>query len=323
MSEKENIREIILIGRGSESNFVADDASVSRQHAQIIDYGVYYTVVDLGSTNGTFVNGRRVTSETTLHAGDVLKVGNVVVPWEQIVQPPQKQKKTKVLLAILIPVIAVLLIGGGVTAGLIYWHGQNNTEVEKEQREEVIKKYAEQMDENKENAKKLDTVKKAKEELEKQKKAINEEKEAAIRAKAEAEREKEQAKKDAEQAKEEAKQAQAEVAKLKQEEKAKEEEQVKKVKAKKAEEEEQEKKVKAKKANEAEELRRTYNTLKDNIGKLDKNDAEKVCKALGMNEAANGAWPKTELLKEAMEAHDAGDSARLNKMMDEVTKCLK
>ena len=128
MSEKENIREIILIGRGSESNFVVDDNSVSRQHAQIVDYGTYYTVVDLGSINGTFVNGRRVASETTLHAGDELKVGNVAVPWEQLVQPPQKQKKAKVLLAILIPVIAVLMIGGGAAIYFVYGRGRANTE---------------------------------------------------------------------------------------------------------------------------------------------------------------------------------------------------
>ena len=150
MSEKENIREIILIGRGAESNFIANDPSVSRQHAQIIDYGTYYTVVDLGSSNGTFVSGRKVASETTLHAGDELRVGNVVVPWEQLVQPPQKSKKTKILLAILIPVIALLLIGGGAAAYFIWWHGKDINEELNQKKQEAVKELAQQINENEE-----------------------------------------------------------------------------------------------------------------------------------------------------------------------------
>jgi pSer/pThr/pTyr-binding forkhead associated (FHA) protein len=49
---------------------------VSRLHCQLSAWNDAIEVKDLGSTNGTFVNGERITS-TTLHPGDVLKVGRV------------------------------------------------------------------------------------------------------------------------------------------------------------------------------------------------------------------------------------------------------
>ncbi len=65
----------LLAGRDEESDIRIDDPSVSRRHARIqpaVD-GCY--VIDLGSTNGTFVNNQRV-SKTQLHNGDSLRIGN-------------------------------------------------------------------------------------------------------------------------------------------------------------------------------------------------------------------------------------------------------
>lgn len=69
-----------VIGRGSQCDVMLRDEIASRQHAQIlrihIDNCAEYYVSDLGSTNGTFLNGARVTSQQLLEDGDKIKVGN-------------------------------------------------------------------------------------------------------------------------------------------------------------------------------------------------------------------------------------------------------
>lgn len=62
------------IGRGSEADVVLDDAGVSRQHAQITLEGGGAVVRDLGSTNGTFVDGER-TKAARLTDGSTITIG--------------------------------------------------------------------------------------------------------------------------------------------------------------------------------------------------------------------------------------------------------
>lgn len=64
------------IGRGSDNTFVFDDDMMSRHHAVIqeMQAGTFY-FIDLGSRNGSSVNGRRVTTPLPLHGGDVLVCG--------------------------------------------------------------------------------------------------------------------------------------------------------------------------------------------------------------------------------------------------------
>ena len=66
----------VTVGRLPECDITVVDANVSRQHAEIHSRGDGFVVVDLGSTNGTRVNGVRV-SERELHDGDELGFGNV------------------------------------------------------------------------------------------------------------------------------------------------------------------------------------------------------------------------------------------------------
>ena len=65
----------LVIGRDEGCNLVLDDSKVSRRHAylQELDGGV--EVGDLGSSNGTFVNGRRIERPVTLAPGDSLRIG--------------------------------------------------------------------------------------------------------------------------------------------------------------------------------------------------------------------------------------------------------
>jgi len=71
-----------VIGRSSECDIVLGDPNVSRRHAEIRRLGRGYSLVDLGSTNGTEVNGQRVT-ETSLMNGDVIGVGTTQITFER------------------------------------------------------------------------------------------------------------------------------------------------------------------------------------------------------------------------------------------------
>lgn len=72
---------VITIGRHPDSNLVLADPNVSRHHAEIRPQGDRYVVVDLGSTNGTRVNGVRVDSQV-LNDGDELTFGNTRMRFE-------------------------------------------------------------------------------------------------------------------------------------------------------------------------------------------------------------------------------------------------
>ena len=64
-----------LIGRGPEVVLSVDSGRVSREHARIDVGAEAVTIEDLGSKNGTFVNGLRITALTTLNDGDEISVG--------------------------------------------------------------------------------------------------------------------------------------------------------------------------------------------------------------------------------------------------------
>jgi hypothetical protein len=70
------------IGRSSDCGIVLADPNVSRRHAEVRRAGEAYIVVDLGSTNGTEVNGQRV-DETSLMHGDVIGVGTTRITFER------------------------------------------------------------------------------------------------------------------------------------------------------------------------------------------------------------------------------------------------
>ncbi|HKP87867.1 MAG TPA: GGDEF domain-containing protein [Blastocatellia bacterium] len=74
-------KEQTVIGRGSQADLVLRDEIASRLHAEVTrleaegDVAEYY-VNDLGSTNGTFLNGTKVTSQQLLEDGDKIRVGS-------------------------------------------------------------------------------------------------------------------------------------------------------------------------------------------------------------------------------------------------------
>ncbi len=68
----------LTAGRSSNCNLVVDDTTVSREHAAFVRRGETWWVVDLGSTNGTTVNGTRA-AEQPVQPGDRIQLGDAVV----------------------------------------------------------------------------------------------------------------------------------------------------------------------------------------------------------------------------------------------------
>jgi len=71
-------KEVSMMGRDVTNEVVLGDAEVSRQHARITRTPAGYVLEDLGSTNGTFVNGDRLAAPRVLNAGDLLGLGEIV-----------------------------------------------------------------------------------------------------------------------------------------------------------------------------------------------------------------------------------------------------
>lgn len=65
----------VILGRGGGSDVLVEDIYISDEHAEVLPDNGSWSVRDLGSTNGTFLNGAKVTRPTPLAAGDQLRLG--------------------------------------------------------------------------------------------------------------------------------------------------------------------------------------------------------------------------------------------------------
>jgi hypothetical protein len=69
----------LVIGRGEDADLVLSDAGISRRHAQVTPEGVGAVIEDLGSSNGTFVNGEQVSDPRRLRDGDEIQLGGALL----------------------------------------------------------------------------------------------------------------------------------------------------------------------------------------------------------------------------------------------------
>ncbi|MDI6831617.1 MAG: FHA domain-containing protein [Actinomycetota bacterium] len=77
------VREETVIGRAPECAVCVEDEFASNQHARVYRTGEGYFVEDLGSTNGTYVNGRRINYPIGLRYGDRIRVGRTVLEFRR------------------------------------------------------------------------------------------------------------------------------------------------------------------------------------------------------------------------------------------------
>ena len=209
---------VITIGRSKDNNnVVIEDNKVSRSHLQIIkdDNGDYY-VIDLDSTNGTFVNGNRITGKVQLHKGDIVVIGNTTLSWEAYFnkesagsnedgkEPGTSNKKLYIVISSIL--ICVFI---GVIAIIVY-NNKKNEQNKEASFDKVTQAYSEETKEANEARKNAeDKASRAKMEAETANKEADNAKKAADEAKAKAKEDITAANKKAADAEEAAKKAQA------------------------------------------------------------------------------------------------------------------
>lgn len=95
----------VIIGREEGVDIVLQDPEASRRHARISWQGGRYVLEDLGSTNGTFVNGVQITTPQILRPGDSIGIGQTAMVFQSLGGPatemmpqsfPQQQPATPV-----------------------------------------------------------------------------------------------------------------------------------------------------------------------------------------------------------------------------------
>jgi hypothetical protein len=126
--------EAVVIGRSSTAQVVVDDAQVSRRHAECRLQAGQWFIHDLGSANGTFVNGRRLAADEMLplRAGDRLRLGkNVELSFETSNEPapfvgysglPEPAVPARSSKSLVTGIIAVVVLLAAVGAFLL-WRG--------------------------------------------------------------------------------------------------------------------------------------------------------------------------------------------------------
>ncbi|MEJ2208361.1 MAG: FHA domain-containing protein [Anaerolineae bacterium] len=135
-------RPAVRIGRGSGSDLIIQDDQASRQHAEISRQGDQYFIRDLGSTNGTFVNGQRISGTQPLQPGDQIRIGETTMGfqaaplaaapvasdwdsdlWQESVAAPAAAGRPRWLVWAIVGAVVVVLAAAGVAAALLLGGG--------------------------------------------------------------------------------------------------------------------------------------------------------------------------------------------------------
>ena len=75
----------ITIGRDINNEIVINDAEISRKHCRLVMTADGFVIEDLGSTNGTWVNERRISSQHLLRSGESIRLGdNITLIYEMV-----------------------------------------------------------------------------------------------------------------------------------------------------------------------------------------------------------------------------------------------
>ena len=98
----------LCIGRAFTNDIVLPDESISKAHAHIICVDDTYYLEDLNSSNGTFLQGRKITKEK-LQNGHVLRIGLSSFRFETVMATPEVHKGNTVIQALIAAIVLVFI----------------------------------------------------------------------------------------------------------------------------------------------------------------------------------------------------------------------
>ena len=78
-----DLAEGALLGRGDRADIHLEDSFASSNHARLVPHGDVMVVEDLGSTNGTYLNGEPLSGPHPLHPGDRIRIGDSEFSFER------------------------------------------------------------------------------------------------------------------------------------------------------------------------------------------------------------------------------------------------
>lgn len=118
--------KVVTIGRSSQNEVTINDSKVSRHHCQIIQHdNGSFSLSDFGSTNGTYVNGKRVRGEVWLNPNDVVRIGDTTLQWRSYFKNASNnspQKNNIYMFLLIVFVIAAII---GIICFLVIEKGNN------------------------------------------------------------------------------------------------------------------------------------------------------------------------------------------------------
>lgn len=134
---------IITIGRHPDNNVIINDPIVGRRHLQITQHDDgHFSVLDLNSTNGTFVNGKRVCGEVRLNPNDKIQVGRIILPWGSYFDSSTLLSPKKRKISGLLPVVCCVIGGVLIVLMLLLWEQTketgSNTIITERQRSSIL-----------------------------------------------------------------------------------------------------------------------------------------------------------------------------------------
>ena len=89
------MKKVITFGRDPGNDVIIDNDYVSRVHLKITVYDPEkISITDYNSHNGTYVNGKRINSETYIHPQDIVKIGDTELSWTKYIHEDVKQAKS-------------------------------------------------------------------------------------------------------------------------------------------------------------------------------------------------------------------------------------
>ena len=126
--------KVVTVGRSPENEIMLNDNMVSRHHCQLIKYDDgRCSVSDMGSANGTFVNGCRISGSHFLNPQDTVTVGNTTLPWQSYLgggssagggKPPKGGgSNTGLIIGLVVAVLAI----AGVVLFLVLGKGKDTS----------------------------------------------------------------------------------------------------------------------------------------------------------------------------------------------------